>query len=324
MDVLAVIERLGITVCRVGQEEAYCLCPLHDDRRPSLSVRLQGERAGLWTCYRGCGAGRLVDLVVRVLALPPMEALRWLEESSSLPSPSLSRQEVVASLERRPRQRGYLPPYRNDRVPTWALERGFTRELLRAYGCGYSPYYDALVIPLVGADALCYRRHPRLGEPRYRYTAGFKAHAYLYGWWNVDLSAGHIILVEGPLDLLWLRQHDYGNSLAIMGGGRLGQWQARALKALGLPVVLALDNDDAGRAATEKVASQLSPLPVSSVDWSVTVHCACGLHYHEGDLCHDCDCRSYRPVSYKDVAEVRHEVLLTALIDSGLPSRRLL
>lgn len=39
------------------------LCPLHDDRNPSLDVR---EGAGVWTCRAGCGGGGAFDLAVRM------------------------------------------------------------------------------------------------------------------------------------------------------------------------------------------------------------------------------------------------------------------
>src|SRR5215218_3476056 len=48
----------------VGQgDQAKVLCPFHDDERPSCSVNLV---KGLWHCFRGCGAGNVLDFVHRM------------------------------------------------------------------------------------------------------------------------------------------------------------------------------------------------------------------------------------------------------------------
>jgi 5S rRNA maturation endonuclease (ribonuclease M5) len=249
MDIREALASLGVTVVRESNGNLLCLCPFHDDHNPSLSVR---ESDGLWICFGGCGQGTWNQLTKRLGG--------WEEtvEFSSTRSPN-------------PRSgpAGKVPPYLTNKVPTWVLERGFSKETLREYRCGYSAYYDALVIPLLGAPALCYRVSPAWEDkvPKYRYTKGFKAHSYFYGWWNVDLTPGFLILVEGPLDLLWLRQNGYYNSLSFLGGGKLGVWQLRSVHALGVPILLAADNDKAGEETARKIASQLR-LRSAGIKWA--------------------------------------------------------
>jgi len=251
MEIRESLESLGVQVIREANGNLLCLCPFHDDHAPSLSVRCSD---GLWICFAGCGQGTWRSLVQRLGGSG--------EEDVSFRDP-------VPSRSNKPDAPGKIPPYITNRVPTWILERGFTKETLKTYRCGYSAYYDALVIPLLGAPALCYRVSPAWEEkvPKYRYTKGFKAHSYFYGWWNVDLSPGFVILVEGPLDLLWLRQHGWQNSLAFLGGGKLGKWQVQSLLALNVPVLLATDNDEAGRQTATKISKQIAKLPCSVVPW---------------------------------------------------------
>lgn len=52
----AVVSRLG-GVWRAGG--GMCLCPVHNDRRPSLSVRV-GERALLFKCFAGCDTQSII------------------------------------------------------------------------------------------------------------------------------------------------------------------------------------------------------------------------------------------------------------------------
>ena len=61
-DFHAVLTHYGLKLVGSG-EQAKMLCPFHDDERPSCSVNL-GK--GLWHCFRGCGAGNVLDFVHRM------------------------------------------------------------------------------------------------------------------------------------------------------------------------------------------------------------------------------------------------------------------
>ena len=58
-DFRAVLAHYGIAPIGQG-EQAKVPCPFHDDERPSCSVNLT---KGLWHCFRGCGAGNVLDFV---------------------------------------------------------------------------------------------------------------------------------------------------------------------------------------------------------------------------------------------------------------------
>ncbi|KKK86750.1 hypothetical protein LCGC14_2760090, partial [marine sediment metagenome] len=95
-----------------------------------------------------------------------------------------------------------------------------------------------------------------------------------YVLWPAQRGAapdGSLIIVEGPLDVLWLRQHGYGNSMAIMGGGTLGMEQRRILKEDLKPtkLILAFDNDEAGAALSVKSVNGISKhIPCYVVQWN--------------------------------------------------------
>ena len=61
-DFRTVLVHYGLTIAGSG-EQAKVLCPFHDDERPSCSVNLA---KGLWHCFRGCGAGNVLDFVHRM------------------------------------------------------------------------------------------------------------------------------------------------------------------------------------------------------------------------------------------------------------------
>ena len=61
-DFRAVLLHYGLTIVGSG-DQAKVLCPFHDDERPSCSVNLT---KGPWHCFRGCGAGNVLDFVHRM------------------------------------------------------------------------------------------------------------------------------------------------------------------------------------------------------------------------------------------------------------------
>lgn len=266
MNVEGVLEILNLVGKRKG-DEVWMPCPFHDDSHPSFSVNAE---TGQYNCFV-CGGGGLVGLVAKVQNISFSKAKKWLAEAEvAVAGLGQGNEDFLRAIADKPETSTRLvAPLYTRRIKNWVIQRGFTPETLRRYYCGYSMALDSLVIPMLGANALCYRRNPAFTVgPKYKYTEGFKAHSYLYGWHDLDTSAGHIILVEGPLDLLWLRQHGYQNALAILGGGKLGRVQTAMLKDKLLPVVLAFDNDGAGKLANEKVVTQLKGLEVQTVNWA--------------------------------------------------------
>ena len=72
----AVAERLGLNVVR-----HKCLCPFHDDHHASLSFRVSKNT---FRCFV-CGAsGGPIDLVMKYLNKPFLDACRWLMDGSWL------------------------------------------------------------------------------------------------------------------------------------------------------------------------------------------------------------------------------------------------
>ena len=263
MNVEGALEALGLDIVSRG-EEINCRCPFHADTRPSFRVNAD---TGAWICHTGCGSGGLIKLVALVRRVGLKDARAWLGKAPPPPVPSA--EALRAKLSPKPPGPRRLPPYIDTQVPRWALERGFSPQVLRRYRCGYCPVLDALVIPVLHAHALVYRRSPGL-VPKYKYTEGFKARSTLWGLHDFKLSDdGGLILVEGALDALWLRQLGYGHSLATFGAG-LGREQARIIVEELRPraVLLAFDNDDAGREATRKAAKALRGPSILGVDWA--------------------------------------------------------
>lgn len=90
-DLAALVEESGVEVTRSGT----AVCPFHEDRRPSLSVR-----AGRWRCF-GCGAhGDAFDWAERFYGLDTAGALRFLAARAGI-GPAAAPPPAAASADRR-------------------------------------------------------------------------------------------------------------------------------------------------------------------------------------------------------------------------------
>jgi DNA primase len=160
------------------------------------------------------------------------------------------------------------------------LERGYTADDLLAAGLvverddgtpGYDRFRNRLIIPIrdnsgrvigFGARALAQDQVPKyLNSPQ---TALFDKSATLYG---LDLArknirtSDQVVIVEGYMDVIQAHQRGATNVVAQMGTA-LTEEQLKRIAGLANKIVLALDADTAGNAATVRslsVARQMLP-----------------------------------------------------------------
>jgi DNA primase len=89
----------------------------------------------------------------------------------------------------------------------------------------------------------------------------FHNHHYL---WNFDTvypkilfgKQEDLIVVEGYKACLWMLQNGYHNTVALMGSS-MSEWQRNLLHRVSANIILFLDNDEAGRDGTNKIAREL-------------------------------------------------------------------
>ncbi|SJK83747.1 uncharacterized protein HELO_1665A [Halomonas elongata DSM 2581] len=96
-DVYALLDRLD-KVKQTRSDAWQACCPAHDDRRPSLNVRLSGDGTILLKCWSGCGAADVVSAVGLDLKdlFPRRERDTWSKPVS--PSQRWVPRDVIASL----------------------------------------------------------------------------------------------------------------------------------------------------------------------------------------------------------------------------------
>lgn len=253
----AIADFLGITPQRGDEWTIQCPSPEHTDRRPSASIyvgepqeRMRGTKKifrlpGMWICY-SCGrSGRVLD--GRIESYEP-SADRNLEVALEQLEPAEQRLYPESWLS--------LFNYPGGVHPKW-LER-FTEATCARHRLGYDHERNAGTYPFRTTDGQVLgvvRRNFGDDDWKYRYPFGVDKSRLLYGYhWAVREDATLVVLTEGALDAVAVDEAG-ARGLAIYGS-RISEEQVHLINRLyPRTVLLAFDNDEAGRAATERVLS---------------------------------------------------------------------
>ena len=131
VDVLDIVEALGIDVVGEGRGELYCLCPFHNDRMPSFNINIE---TGLWHCFSGCGGGNLTTLVERVEEINTWQAMIWINNNGKEISPAHIKKKLL-KLKKKPDQDFFvdekeIEPYKKS-MHKYMFERGFKKDTLK-------------------------------------------------------------------------------------------------------------------------------------------------------------------------------------------------
>jgi len=205
--------------------ELECPCPFHEDRSPSFYVNLQ---TGAWICHAGCGHGSFLQLMQRFQV-----------QGIGIPKKKSKKSLVDMGLD-------YL------------VRRGFSPTVLESWKVVWNSDVGGAEFPIWDAEQkfLGYLwRMPEGALPKYRHMPQLPRSKLLFGAHRLQ-DRKEVILTEGPLDAIWIQE--VGMPGLAMLGAYLAEDQIRLLASWRTQkVVLCLDNDEAGRLATEIATKQL-------------------------------------------------------------------
>jgi DNA primase len=232
-----------LRVRSVSDDELMSICPFHNDTKPSLGINI-GEK-GIYHCF-SCGAtGRTTELVEKFGGF-------LLEDSDGI---------VYSS--------SMTVSYEEDNVGfEYLRKRGFQDSTIQEFSICYDSESSRVVIPVISRNGVVSGTIGRTvvgDEPKYKYSAGFKASQHLFGM-NKYQPAKYLYLVEGSLDSIWMWQNGYKSTLSILGSN-LSDTQAAGVKYLSNRVVLCFDTDKAGQDCIRESAEKLMGLGV--VTWAI-------------------------------------------------------
>lgn len=256
VDVRDVLEELGLSWGTESRGWVSLNCPFHSERRPSFTMSIE---TGGWKCYHDPSLkGGIVKFVALVREVDYDEAVVWLvgRRTSTLSAAERLQQAIekwnpkvakpvgsgLGSVVQWAAQYDSLDP---TMMAKYFFERGFTERTMRSFGVRYDPNERALMWPMRDASfnlqGFTLRRLPGQGEPKYLYPDGCWISTLLFPLSHF-VGNGDVVLVEGPMDAMWLHQSGRPKGLALMGSS-ITEQQITQLRSLARTLVLAFDND---------------------------------------------------------------------------------
>ena len=235
--------------------------------REAFHVHLE---RGVFHCF-ACGAGGNVpDLVAAMEGCSIRDAALRLQGSHAAAGMAAGTACGPAGRKLVTKKRAGNPPLgfslEVDRRHPYLARRGIDGATASHFGVGYFSgrglMRGRIAIPIHDDQgrlvAYC-GRTVEAGDPRYRFPAGFQKSRVLFNYHRARGAAGdQVIVVEGFFDCMRVHQAGFAGVVALMGA-RLSASQQELLTGRFSKIVLLLDGDATGRAATAQIAGSLAP-----------------------------------------------------------------
>lgn len=253
---------------RSGPRQYRGRCPIHQgEGTEAFHANLERNAFHCFACGAG---GNVLDFVAKMEGCSVREAALRLQKSQGtggaarIPPGGPGRRELVT------KKRELNPPLgfslRVDGTHPYLARRAIDPITVGYFGVGYcggrGVMSRRIAIPIHDSHgrlvAYCGRALDG-AVPRYRFPAGFQKSQLLFNYHRARATdEDRVIVVEGFFDCLRVHQAGFPCVVALMGA-RLSAAQRNLLADRFSGVVLLLDGDRTGRAATAQIAHDLTP-----------------------------------------------------------------
>ena len=270
-------------------------CPIHKGSNPTqFRVSL---RKNVWNCFSECKhGGNTLDFIAKMenvsIHAAAVKAIEWFhldpdamsaDREQEAPRPEETPKEGDAP---KPRPAAVAAPAKENGAPNKPLkfrldklqadhpylaERGLTPETIEAFGvgfCGKGMMAERIALPIHNPDGLIvayagrWPGEPPKGTPKYKLPQGFRKSLELF---NIDQAIKEpanvpLVIVEGFFDAMVLHQHGCRKVVALMGSTMSsGQEELIRKHTNGQSqVIVMLDEDEAGQAGRDDIATRLA------------------------------------------------------------------
>lgn len=270
-------------------------CPIHKGSNPT-QFRISISK-NIWNCFSECRGGNVLDFIARMenvsVHAAALKAVEWFRlnldsfnrssngdrepETSESNGPS---KERPASKKAATDPSKILPNrplrFRLDKLDQehpYLRERGLTSETIKRFGIGFCDkgmMSGRIAIPISNSEGAVVAYAGRLLEdptddtPKYKFPPGFLKTLELFNLHRAIKESDEmpLVIVEGFFDCMKLYQNGCRRVIALMGS-TLAETQLDLIRkhfTSGTHIILALDEDKAGRAAREIIAYKLTKI----------------------------------------------------------------
>ena len=295
-DIVAVAEHYGCNVEKDGRKEGQyrCLCPFHDDHKPSL--KLNNER-NIFNCFPCGKGGNVLDFVMLIEDVEIRPAAKLVAEICGIETYGGGRRSPPQKPKERPKAANDSKPNRpppaspDDEADEdwdgavsnppltfelknlitdhpWLKERGLGPSEIREFGLGIASrgvMKDRLVFPIHDVKSRLVAYCGRYvgddipeDEMKYKLPKRFRKELELFNLHRaLEIeSESPVVIVESFFAAIVL--HMLGYQCVALMGRSISAKQMELLKEAGVgEVILLLDGDDPGRLAVMTIGRQL-------------------------------------------------------------------
>lgn len=254
INALSELERLGWKYKPKGDYEVSCLCPVHDDNTPSVSLN---TKKNVWRCHVCKAKGDIITLLVHILnrdgkGITRQAVILDLSSRYDLEDIKCISPEIV--------ERMHSKIWDSGPLLTALKDRGFTDDMVRRFRIGY--HEGRITIPIYdkGKRVVNIRRYLP-GAPSSEKVQNTKGYGQIRLFNVDDLKHDKIWICGGELKAALvsskLKSKRVGAVSATAGEGNWdGKW-GPLFK--GKQVWVCMDIDTAGKDASRKVAEYIAP-----------------------------------------------------------------
>lgn len=265
VNVLSIVNELGLKVVHQTSQRYNCLCPFHHNTdSPAFSI---DKYEGLWICFNeDCGrAGNLEQLVMELTDRSEPEAMRYIYRHSMSDS---SASDFLEMLEEQFSKKTDLPEFPQKVVDEtvrkfWLItdaqdymhSRGFEDKTLKDFQVGYTNMRGGMVtVPVYTPNG----EHPvgivgrGIRIKAFENSKGLPRNHVLFNLHRARTVSSKVIVTESSFDAMAIEQAGFPNVVATLGSVvTTGHFQL--LEKNFNTIVVFSDNDDAGMSMREKI-----------------------------------------------------------------------
>lgn len=253
-DLAELLTSAGVEIRSAGEREITGRCPVHvrttgkEDRSPSWSINAE---SGLWICF-SCGAkGTLSMLLAELLG----SNTTWDVQKFILQN-SMNRLNGVSRSDDAPivniNEYAKFTRVSDKRC----AHRNLDPDLVFQYGVRWNPDRKTWAIPIISPSAELKGWQEKRSGSVLNYPKGVEKSKTLFG---IERIRSHTaILVESPLDIVRFAAVFSRPQALASFGAHVSDTQLSLLTQVADRVIIAMDNDDAGLAASKKIYKRIS------------------------------------------------------------------
>ena len=255
-DAEAVVKLLLPNGKRVGHE--WKCGSIAGEAGQSLSVRLIGDKAGVWGDFATGEGGDLIDLWREVNRMSVPEAIKAAKDYLGL-SDEKPRFVTPPKTYTKPKPIPTQTEPENEAVAYITRERLITLETITAFKVGQ--FKNAIVFPSYNPQGeLVMVKLRSLAEKKVRLSES-NLKPCLFGWQAVQEAARSVIICEGEFDAMAWSEFGFAALSGPFGGGNGAKqdWIEHELDNLDRfdDILLSMDMDDPGKKAVSEIVDRL-------------------------------------------------------------------